>query len=342
MVGKNNLQVKKEKRANKFYRYSIKRLSVGVASVAVAAGLLFAGDAAVVEVAAAEVSEESSELVLNEGESTAKEASSAENVSVVKELNDEEEPDKEETAPVAEAEEVPVEESAVQAEAEEEVQPRVVTYAAPTEGETGGTATRAAAQDPAPNKENLDAAINQEIPFKEETFGKKDYEPGNAGPIRYNTTEVMDTTENTADLAIRFWPFASAATRWGTVEGTTYPGRYVISFENPDFYQNIASVETTRGNMAGGQTVWVSATSGRDWTMPLTNANLEAGITGSISDVDVRVTLKEGTTFENLGLADTPLPFTVGMVTGKGAGDEFNLIEGRSLDNGFILRNNPK
>ncbi|MBU5611125.1 Rib/alpha-like domain-containing protein [Aerococcus mictus] len=341
MVGKNNLQVKKEKRANKFYRYSIKRLSVGVASVAVAAGLLFAGDAAVVEVAAAEVSEESSELVLNEGESTAKEASSAENVSVVKELNDEEEPDKEETAPVAEAEEVPVEESAVQAEAEEEVQPRVVTYAAPTEGETGGTATRAAAQDPAPNKENLDAAINQEIPFKEETFGKKDYEPGNAGPIRYNTTEVMDTTENTADLAIRFWPFASAATRWGTVEGTTYPGRYVISFENPDFYQNIASVETTRGNMAGGQTVWVSATSGRDWTMPLTNANLEAGITGSISDVDVRVTLKEGTTFENLGLADTPLPFTVGMVTGKGAGDEFNLIEGRSLDNGFILRNNP-
>ncbi|WP_198435145.1 YSIRK-type signal peptide-containing protein [Aerococcus urinae] len=43
MVGKNNYQVKKEKQSNKFYRYSIKRLSVGVASVAVAAGLLFAG-----------------------------------------------------------------------------------------------------------------------------------------------------------------------------------------------------------------------------------------------------------------------------------------------------------
>ncbi|MEG9283850.1 YSIRK-type signal peptide-containing protein [Aerococcus urinae] len=54
MVGKNNYQVKKEKQSNKFYRYSIKRLSVGVASVAVAAGLLFAGDAVVVQAAAEE------------------------------------------------------------------------------------------------------------------------------------------------------------------------------------------------------------------------------------------------------------------------------------------------
>ena len=51
MVGKNNYQVKKEKQSNKFYRYSIKRLSVGVASVAVAAGLLFAGDVQVARAA---------------------------------------------------------------------------------------------------------------------------------------------------------------------------------------------------------------------------------------------------------------------------------------------------
>ncbi|MHA6646984.1 Rib/alpha-like domain-containing protein [Aerococcus urinae] len=339
MVGKNNLHVKKEKQANKFYRYSIKRLSVGVASVAVAAGLLFAGDAVVVEAAATEEANTSEELATAPEEKVL--PTEEEAAPVAEEATAEEEGSVEESAPFAE--EAPAEEMAPVAEetraettpADEEVE--VTTYAAPAEE----TAPRSAADNPAPNKENLDAAINQEIPFKEETFGKKDYEPGDAGPIRYNTAEVMGTTENTADLAIRFWPFASAATRWGTVEGTTYPGRYVISFENPDFYQNIASVETTRGNMAGGQTVWASATSGRDWTMPLTNANLEAGITGSISDVDVRITLKENTTFENLGLADTPLPFTVGMITGKGAGNEFNLIEGRALDNGFILRNNP-
>ncbi|OFT95250.1 hypothetical protein CYJ28_07040 [Aerococcus sanguinicola] len=66
MVGKNNYQVKKEKQADKFYRYSIKRLSVGVASVAVAAGLLFTSDAAVVEVAAAETGNPSALAVPNE------------------------------------------------------------------------------------------------------------------------------------------------------------------------------------------------------------------------------------------------------------------------------------
>ncbi|MHA6654637.1 Rib/alpha-like domain-containing protein [Aerococcus urinae] len=55
MVGKNNLKVKKEKQSNKFYRYSIRRLSVGVASVAVAAGLLFASDSAVAQAATGEV-----------------------------------------------------------------------------------------------------------------------------------------------------------------------------------------------------------------------------------------------------------------------------------------------
>ncbi|WP_258113494.1 Rib/alpha-like domain-containing protein [Aerococcus urinae] len=55
MVGKNNLKVKKEKQSNKFYRYSIRRLSVGVASVAVAAGLLFASDSAVAQAATNEV-----------------------------------------------------------------------------------------------------------------------------------------------------------------------------------------------------------------------------------------------------------------------------------------------
>ncbi|WP_141737859.1 Rib/alpha-like domain-containing protein, partial [Aerococcus sp. HMSC06H08] len=341
MVGKNNYQVKKEKQSNKFYRYSIKRLSVGVASVAVAAGLLFAGDAVVVEAAAAEEANTSEELPTAPEEEVPAEEEAAPVA--------EEEVPVEEPAPVVEeapAEEGPAEEEAPVAEetvaetspADEDV--KVTTYAAP-EGAPSNTSSRAAADNPAPNKENLDTAINQEIPFKEETFGKTEYEPGDAGPIRYNTAEVMDTTENTADLAIRFWPFASAAGRWGAVEGTTYPGRYVISFENPDFYQNIASVETTRGNGPLGSTTWASATSGRDWTMPLTNANLQAGITGSISDVDVRITLKEGTTFENLGLAETPLPFTVGMVTGEGAGNDFNLIEGRALDNGFILRNNP-
>ncbi|MHC3404415.1 YSIRK-type signal peptide-containing protein [Aerococcus sp. Group 2] len=54
MVGKNNFKLLREKNSNRYYRYSIKRLNIGVASVAVAVGLLFMGDASVVRAAAAD------------------------------------------------------------------------------------------------------------------------------------------------------------------------------------------------------------------------------------------------------------------------------------------------
>lgn len=94
MVGKNNTKLREEKQSNKFYRYSIKRLNIGVASVAVAAGLLFAGNVAVVQAASIQEQEgiETSENIisevpigLQEGESTGKnyevEASESESVS---------------------------------------------------------------------------------------------------------------------------------------------------------------------------------------------------------------------------------------------------------------------
>ncbi|EFR30456.1 putative Ig domain-containing protein, partial [Eremococcus coleocola] len=43
MVSKNNRKLLREKQSNKVYKYAIKRMTFGVASVAVAAGLLFAG-----------------------------------------------------------------------------------------------------------------------------------------------------------------------------------------------------------------------------------------------------------------------------------------------------------
>ncbi|MDK8501861.1 Ig-like domain-containing protein, partial [Aerococcus sp. UMB1112A] len=67
MVGKNNRQVQREKQSHKFYRYSIKRLNVGVASVAVVAGLLFAGDMAVVHAATVTSGQPSEEVSLEEG-----------------------------------------------------------------------------------------------------------------------------------------------------------------------------------------------------------------------------------------------------------------------------------
>lgn len=55
MVSKKNFKLLKERDAQRFYRYAIKRLSVGVASVAVSAGLLFVSNG--ISVHAAEVTD---------------------------------------------------------------------------------------------------------------------------------------------------------------------------------------------------------------------------------------------------------------------------------------------
>lgn len=43
MVGKNNHKVRTEQGANKFKRYTLKKLSIGVASVSIGVGLMFNG-----------------------------------------------------------------------------------------------------------------------------------------------------------------------------------------------------------------------------------------------------------------------------------------------------------
>ncbi|MGV3174931.1 YSIRK-type signal peptide-containing protein, partial [Aerococcus suis] len=63
MVSKNNKQVLLEKSANKVYRYAVKRLSVGVASVAVAAGLLFSTQATVAQAAVEDNATDTAEVV---------------------------------------------------------------------------------------------------------------------------------------------------------------------------------------------------------------------------------------------------------------------------------------
>lgn len=55
MVGKKNFKLLRERDAQHIYRYAIKRLSVGVASVAVSAGLLFVSNG--ISVHAAEVTD---------------------------------------------------------------------------------------------------------------------------------------------------------------------------------------------------------------------------------------------------------------------------------------------
>ncbi|AMB96396.1 hypothetical protein B6C83_02550 [Aerococcus urinae] len=72
MLGKNNFKMISEKSSNRSYRYAIKRLNIGVASVAVAVGLLFMGETSVAHAASIEgvASENVADLANGQGHSS--------------------------------------------------------------------------------------------------------------------------------------------------------------------------------------------------------------------------------------------------------------------------------
>lgn len=138
--------------------------------------------------------------------------------------------------------------------------------------------------------------IDQKVPFREKTYGVQVYPEGDGGPIRFNNVEVTKINGSEIYLKLVFLGQGFVAQMWGNDPAldaeAPYHGRYVISFDNPTFYQNIASFETTSGAGPLGDKIWNSATSGRDWTMKMTNANLGAGKPGSIQSFDLKITLK--------------------------------------------------
>ncbi|MDU5571429.1 MAG: Rib/alpha-like domain-containing protein, partial [Peptoniphilus harei] len=186
--------------------------------------------------------------------------------------------------------------------------------------------------------------IDQKVPFREKTYGVQVYPEGDGGPIRFNNVEVTKINGSEIYLKLVYWGQGFVAQMWGNDPKldakAPYHGRYVISFDNPTFYQNIASFETKTGAGPAGDKTWNSATSGRDWTMKMTNANLGAGISGKVQSFDLKITLKNGATLESLGLQDTPISFTSAMVAGTGAKNDFNKIIYNSIDNSFIKASN--
>ena len=189
-----------------------------------------------------------------------------------------------------------------------------------------------------------DKTFNNDVPFLEETFGEMELQPGTVRPIKNSVLEYdgVEQDGHVVKLKMTIFPTTGAAQLWGTTpDAEKYAGNYVISFNHPDFYENIASIDTEQANGPTGETKWKQNNGGRDWLMELNNANLGAGVIGSPHNFNIKITLKDQKTLGSLGLSDTPLSFTAGMVAGKGAKNNYNKIVNGTLINGWIQENNP-
>ncbi|MDK6805513.1 Ig-like domain-containing protein [Aerococcus sp. UMB7834] len=271
MVGKNNYQVKKEKQSNKFYRYSIKRLSVGVASVAVAAGLLFAGDAVVVEAAAAEDTNASEEVTPVAGEDApaeeevpvseetpvADEAPASEETSAIEETPAPEAAPVTEEAPVEEkalteapadkeAETVnPVSENTVEKDSKSDHAGKVTAYAAPTEDQP-----EVETADAKPSKEsngNKKADVSTRSVDLQEVEANAIYSPGQKGDKRsysgtayvYRYNKLNNPSKETIGGVNVFLQWVDSDGYVSNVYKTTSrpDGTFTFNFEKPEVDQ---------------------------------------------------------------------------------------------------------
>ena len=189
-----------------------------------------------------------------------------------------------------------------------------------------------------------DKTFNNDVPFLDETFGEIELKPGTPRPIKNSVLEYdgVEQDGHVIKLKMTIFPREGAAQLWGTTPNAEkYAGHYVISFNHPDFYENIASIDTEQANGPAGETKWKKNNSGRDWLMELNNANLGAGVIGSPHNFNIKITLKDQKTLGSLGLSETPLSFTAGMVAGKGAKNDYNKVVNGTLINGWIQEKNP-
>ena len=204
---------------------------------------------------------------------------------------------------------------------------------------------KAASTTPVTNDTQIqdEGSIEQEIPFREKTSGVEKLDERDGGPIRYNTLEARNNENGIISLEANYWPQGGASGLWGTSEdpNAEYAGKYVISFDNPEFYKNIQTVTTVDGAGPLGEKSWTPLLGGRDWTMVMNNANTGAGIVNTNKRLKLEIALKGGKTLKDLGLDKTPLSFTAGIVGGTANPEKFNKILAHTIDNGFIMAENP-
>ncbi|MBF0714040.1 YSIRK-type signal peptide-containing protein [Gemella sp. GH3] len=152
--------------------------------------------------------------------------------------------------------------------------------------------------------------------------------------VLYAGTELESISGSTITLNSTSW--TQLASGWQ--KDGTYPlaGHYVLAFQNPQFYENIDSISVNN--------VQFKKYNGdpSTWAVELLTKTFSTGLIGTKYENKVIVKLKSGKTLQSLGLANTPISFTSGWVTGKDYSKKEgpNKLVAESIDNSWFSTNN--
>ena len=130
---------------------------------------------------------------------------------------------------------------------------------------------------------------------------------------------------------------------WAKDKNFPFGAHMIMNFQNPTFYENIEKI-TIKPTYSGAAQEFTKYENGSVWSVPIQNNTVASGGIGAAYDHPITITLKNGKTLDDLGLANTPLSFSSAWVTGKDYGKVIpNKLVRESIDNSwFIASKNDK
>ena len=144
--------------------------------------------------------------------------------------------------------------------------------------------------------------------------------------LRYAST-VYNKVDATGKIMLTMTKWADGSTGWATNKNNEFAGKYLLYFSNDTFYKEIESITIDGVELE-------QKDEGALWMVPITSIPKYALI-GVVTNHDVTITLKDGKTLTDLGLADKAVSFGSVWIQNDGT------IASESISNGYILENNP-
>ena len=144
--------------------------------------------------------------------------------------------------------------------------------------------------------------------------------------LRYAST-VYNKVDATGKIMLTMTKWADGSTGWATNKNNEFAGKYLLYFSNDTFYKEIESITIDGVELE-------QKDKGALWMVPITSIPKYALI-GVVTNHDVTITLKDGKTLTDLGLADKAVSFGSVWIQNDGT------IASESISNGYILENNP-
>lgn len=143
--------------------------------------------------------------------------------------------------------------------------------------------------------------------------------------LRYASTAYSKVNDD-GSISLTMTKWADGSTGWSTNPKNEFAGKYLLSFTNDTFYEQIDRITIDDKSLE-------KKNDGALWAIPVTQIPKYALI-GVVTNHDVKITLKNGQTLKNMGLLDTAISFSSVWMKNNGA------IANESISNGYILENN--